>query len=190
MTSELTPGSKPADEPLPEPTRPADSSPMHNPHSPFDIATIAPKRLRSASSLRRADNWFVWLLELAAIAVPVLVLLCADSIPKDHVTWAKVAVSVDRGDFLVPVLILCVDTVRRWWHEARHRLIFKIVRWVATIGCSAAAIVCLIAMTTAANVKVTAETGRSITIITEWWMAAAIAFGTAGVISSNREVDD
>lgn len=131
--------------------------------------------------LANGDHWFIWVLALAALAVPVIVLLCVDSIPKDTFAWHDVAVSIDRGDFLIPVMALCVETVRRWWREVEAQRSFKAVRILATFACSAAGLVCVIATTTAASVALSVDTGRSITMITGACLVPAVAFGTLAV---------
>jgi hypothetical protein len=79
--------------------------------------SIAPRTLVSLQarpgSRSRAGgaDWFVWSLALASIMVPIIVLVCVGSIPRDTLAWHEVSVSVDRGDFLIPAMALCVETV-------------------------------------------------------------------------------
>jgi hypothetical protein len=147
-------------------------------HEPSESEVLAPAEVRV---LGTADQWFVWLLALGALAVPVIVLVCADSIPKDTLAWHEVYVSVERGDFLVPVMILCAETVRRWWREVRVGPVLKCVRIIATFLCTVAALVCVVATTTAASVAVTAQSGRSIGVITASCLIVALVFGTLAV---------
>src|SRR5208283_6024945 len=87
------------------------------------------------------DRWLVWLLPILAILLPVVVLLVTYSIPRDAITWHEVNVAIQRGDFLVPVFILCVEAIRRWWRDVHCGRILKWVRLAATIMCSMAATV-------------------------------------------------
>lgn len=137
----------------------------------------------------RGDEWFVWVLALASVAVPGIVLVCVDSIPKDALAWHQVSVSVDRGDFLIPAMALCVETVRRWWQDVHLRRMGAI-RVVATFVCALTSLVCLIATTTAASLPVTPQTGSSIAVITCSCLVVGVAFGTAAVRASGDEVDE
>jgi hypothetical protein len=98
--------------------------------------------------------------------------------------WHEVDVAVQRGDFLVPVMILCAETVRRWWREVEPGMILKVFRVLATIACTAAAFVCVVATTTAASVAITAQTGRSIATITASCLVVAVIFGTMAVAAT------
>jgi len=135
------------------------------------------------------DYWMPWLIALCAIVLPGLVLVLADSIPRDTLVLTEVKVSVQRGDFLIPVLILCLDTIRRWWREVEQLRFLKTIRGTATFMCGAAALVCLIATTTAATVAVTPDTGKSITNITVACLVVAVAFGTLAVAASKGTVN-
>ena len=72
--------------------------------------------------------------------------------------WSGVNVATRRGDFLVPVLILCVESVRRWWcSDSRtqsrrlklrirgHTVPMSFVRRSALVGCFGAGVLCFIA---------------------------------------------
>ena len=138
------------------------------------------------------DLWLLWLLALASITAPVIVLLVVYSIPKGNLSWSGVYVSVKRGDFLIPVMLLCVETVRCWWREAKRGSRFRhFVRILATTACAAASLVCVCATTIATHVKVTSETGHSIATITVGCLSVALVFGTAAVwVSTWRGEDD
>jgi hypothetical protein len=131
----------------------------------------------------RGDDWFTWVLALASLAVPAVVLVCVDSIPKDAVAWHDVSVSVDRGDFLIPAMALCVETIRRLWRDVDARRM-KAIRVFATFVCAATGLVCVIATTTAASLPVTSQTGSSIAVITCSCLVVGVAFGTVAVGAS------
>jgi uncharacterized membrane protein len=118
------------------------------------------------------------------------VLLVVYSIPKDSLAWHAVSISIERGDFLIPVLILCLDAIRRWWFDVRCGRVLSAIRIVATILCVFAAIVCLVATTAAANEAVTSASGRSITVITWWCLAVGFTFGTLAVSSPAKQGGD
>lgn len=128
---------------------------------------------------------------LAAIAVPVIVLLCADSIPKDNISWGDVEISMQRGDFLVPVMLLCVETIRRWWRDVECGRFLKFIRYVATALCMAAVTVCLIATTTAVELQqLSPASGKSLTTITVACLVISISFGTLAVAAATGKVSE
>jgi hypothetical protein len=151
------------------------------------LVATAPARPRTIAI---GDHWVTWLITLCAILLPIVVLLVANSIPKATLTWTEVNVSIQRGDFLIPVLILCLEATRRWWRDVQCGLLLGVIRLVATVLCGAAVVVCLIATTTAATVAVTSETGRSIAVITGSCFVVALAFGTLAVVVSKGKVSD
>jgi len=131
----------------------------------------------------RHDHWIGWLLTLAAVALPVVVLLAADSIPRATLAWHYVALSVQRGDFLIPVLILCAEGIRRWWREVNCKTAaLRFIRFLATAVCGACIVICLISTAIATSLNVTADIGKSVTTITGVCFVAALAFGTSAVI--------
>lgn len=136
----------------------------------------------SRSGAKR-DDWFTWVLALAALAVPAVVLVCVDSIPKDAVAWHEVSVSVDRGDFLIPAMALCVETIRRWWRDVDASRM-RAIRIFATFVCAATGLVSVIATTTAASLPVTSQTGSSIAVITCSCLVVGVTFGTVAVGAS------
>jgi hypothetical protein len=140
-----------------------------------------------ASSRPRAngDDWFVWLLALTSLAVPTIVLVCVDSIPKDALAWHLVGVSVDRGDFLIPGMALCLEAIRRWWRDVSPGQM-KALRLLSTVSCAAASLVCVIATTTAASLPITSQAGSSIATITCSCLVVGVSFGTAGLTASGE----
>jgi hypothetical protein len=172
---------------------PADLGPARLPSSLTGTAsevalrkTASVEQVTSSHARAKGDDWFVWVLALASLAVPAIILVCVDSIPKDTIAWHEVNVSVDRGDFLIPIMALCVETIRRWWRdvELQH---MRSARVLATFFCAAASLICLIATTTAASLPVTPQTGSSIATITCSCLVIGISFGTAAVSASQEK---
>ena len=60
-------------------------------------------------------HWLPWALPLAAIALPEIILIIIGSGVAKHMTTDLAAKSVDRGDLLIPVIIICAEAFRRWW---------------------------------------------------------------------------
>jgi hypothetical protein len=140
---------------------------------------------------RLGEHWASWFVALSAIAVPAFVLIAWYSMAKAGLAWSGVDVATRRGDFLVPVLILCVESVRRWWsldHQtqsrrlklkiAGHTVAMSLVRRSAMTGSFVAAVLCFIATVYAASQPVTSPSGFSIIVITVTCMAAGFTFGT------------
>jgi hypothetical protein len=133
------------------------------------------------------DPWSVWLLALAAIMVPVVVLLCVGSIPVDRVAVGDLSTAARRGDFLVPVLILCAETIRRWCRDVHCGRILRFVRIFAVTTCGLAGSICFSATVIAAKVDITPAVGASLITITWWCLVVALVFGTWAVAASCRE---
>jgi hypothetical protein len=56
-------------------------------------------------------HWLPWLLPNGAIGLAVIVLLFTQ-VSKNR--WDLIAQSVHRGDFLIPIIIICADAFLRW----------------------------------------------------------------------------
>jgi hypothetical protein len=160
------------------------SSEVFDNAQPRDSTTAALKE--TAESDHKIDHWLDWLLALAAIAVPVIVLFCAASIPKDSPIWSQVAIAIRRGEFLVPVLILSLDTTRRWLKEVKCGPLLRIVKFVACVLCIASSFICLVATSQAASLAITADSGKAIEQITMTCIAVPVTFGTFAVSASAR----
>lgn len=145
-------------------------------------------RATAPTRVSAPDDWFVWLLALGYAAVPAVVLVCVASIPKDELAWHAVYVSIGRGDFLIPAMALSIETIRRLWQNMRSPG-WKTARLLATVVCSATALVCIIAMTTAASMPVTVQTGSSLAVITSSSLAVGVVLGTVAVSASRREAN-
>ena len=142
---------------------------------------------QSATGRSGGDAWFVWLLALAAIILPAIVLLCVGSIPLDRVTTGDLSTAARRGDFLVPVLILCVETIRRWCRDVHCGRILRYVRITAVAACGLAGSICFSATVIATKTEITPAVGESLTTITWWCLVTALLFGTWGVAASRKK---
>jgi hypothetical protein len=153
--------------------------------APTSVARVGDAVL--ARSRQAADEWFVWFLALSSLAVPCIVLLCVESIPRDTVVWHSVRVSIDRGDFLVSALALCVETIRRWWRDVHPTRSLRFIRAFATVACVIASLISIVTMTDAASLPVTSQTGESVTVITCSCLVVGVIFGTFAVAASGRK---
>jgi len=136
---------------------------------------------------RSGDLWLIWLLALGSIVVPTIALLCIYFIPKNDPSWYGVYIALKRGDFLIPVMFLNVETIRCWWREAKPGSIARhCTRLLATIICIIAALVCTFATVIGPFVPVSPEAGRSIAELTLGCLCVALVFGTAAVWVSTK----
>ena len=156
---------------------PHDKTPTGDPtteNSLPETPTDAPRRVG------RGDAWLVWAVSLGAIAVPVIVLFTLNCLHTDSWRWDGVANSFDRGDFLVPVLILAADTVRRMWREATCTGGLAAFRILATFLCTVFCIACFAGVVVAAG-TIGAVEGTAIARLTIGALVIALVFGTVAV---------
>src|ERR1700722_9827366 len=59
-------------------------------------------------------HWLSWVLPLMAVMLPILGFVVTASIPVDALRWGEAHTALGRGDFLIPVLLVCIDAVWRW----------------------------------------------------------------------------
>jgi hypothetical protein len=79
-----------------------------------------PPPVHAAASPPRPEHlmffhWLPWVLPLAAIALPEIILIIIGTGIAKHMTTDLAARSIDRGDVLIPVIIICAEAFRRWW---------------------------------------------------------------------------
>jgi hypothetical protein len=141
----------------------------------------------ATQKMRRGDAWLIWGVSLGAIAVPVIILLTIDSLQTDSWRWNGVAAAFDHGDFLVPVLILIADTIRRLWREAAcSGWLLVGFRILATIVCTVFCIACFAGIVVAT--ETTSPTERTaVAQLTLSALVVALAFGTVAVGLPARE---
>ena len=127
------------------------------------------------------DAWLIWLIAIGAIILPVIVLICASSIPSGRLDMTDLHTATGRGDFLVPVLIMCTEAIRRWTREVSGGWLIRTGQILTWALCLPGAIVCFTATVIAATGATTAATSRSLVTITIGGTIIAAIFGTAGV---------
>src|ERR1022692_2859126 len=159
----------------------ATSIPQQSSHSGSE-ATSPPIAPSATADHQLARHWIPWLIPLLAIGLPILGFLVADSVPSARLNWYEVDTSVGRGDFLIPVVILCLEAGRRWWFDTTCGAKLGAVRALGTILCGGAVVIDLYSVAIAASDVVTKDSKRSITEITLWRFTAAILSGTIAVV--------
>lgn len=147
----------------------------------------APPAAAQRSEHRLIRHWMPWLIPLLAIALPMLYFIVAGSIPDAAWRWGEAPTSLGRGDFLIPVLILCLEAIRHWWAEVKCGWKMGIVRVFSSALALGAVVVCSDSFSVAASHAVTAATTKSVIVIT--WACFAVGFfaGTIAVWASTPE---
>lgn len=146
----------------------------------------ASKRVSEVRRSSHGDAWLIWLLSLGAIAVPVVILLTIDSLKHDAWRTEDVRHAFYRGDFLVPVLIIGADTIRRWWREVSCGGFLALIRLIATFICTTMCIACF-AGTVVSVIASSRLTEVGIAQLTIAGLVIAIIFGTVAVGLPGRE---
>jgi hypothetical protein len=137
---------------------------------------------------RLLRHWMPWLIPLLAIALPLLYFIVAASIPEAAWRWGEASTSLGRGDFLIPVLILCLEAIRHWWSEVKCGWKMGIVRVISSALCLGAVVVCLDSFSVAASHAVTADSTKSVAVITWGCFAVGFLSGTIAVwVSGPKE---
>lgn len=125
-------------------------------------------------------HWLSWVLPLLAVLLPLLGFVVAASIPVDTMRWGEARTALGRGDFLIPVLLVCIDAVWRWCVEVKCGWRLGLVGVFSCALCVAAGIVCLYSFSVASSLPVTAASTDSVTLIT---LTALIVGGASGVVA-------
>ena len=134
------------------------------------------------------DRLLEWLLPILAIVLPATFLILIPFVQKNIVTWSNVSLSAKRGDYLIPVLILCAETVRRWCREVSCRgRILQVVRFVAVSMCTVALLISFASSVALTEFTLTPASGRSIVTITAWCLIPSFVFGTIAVVLPPKE---
>jgi hypothetical protein len=129
-------------------------------------------------------HWLPWLIPLGAIGLPLLGFIVAGSIPDAALKWGEAPRSLGRGDFLIPVLILCLEAMRRWWFDVKCGWRLGTFALLLCTACLGAVVVCLYSFAVAASSPVTSDSIKSVTVITLTSFAAGLASGTIAVAAS------
>jgi hypothetical protein len=149
------------------------------------LTTTSPPRTGETNRAKHPFlHWLPWLLPLLAIALPMVVFSVAASVPVAKLRWGEAATSIGRGDFLIPVLILCLEALRHWWTETKCGRMLKIIRLIFSILCSGAVIIGFAAFVVASSETVTAASTRSIEVITLGCFTVSLVAGTIAVAMS------
>lgn len=130
------------------------------------------------------DNWWSWGITFLAIALPVVILLGWFSIANFRFDGHYANAAIQHGDLLVPVLILCVEAIRRWCWEVKSggSVLIKFFRVVLPIWCGLTALGCVMGFFYATTESATVDSNRSIALITLVSLVSAGICGTFAVI--------
>lgn len=140
-------------------------------------AVAAPDARKAWPSHRVARHWLPWILPLLAIGLPLLCSIVASSMTAGHWTLRSAATSSGSGDLLIPALILCAESIRRWSYDVKGGNVVAMFAIFAILVCAVAVIVCLITFADA-GIRSGAHIVNTVT-----WSSFASGFitGTVGV---------
>lgn len=173
-------------ETLPATPETAMAGPGTPPATPKDAAPLADTR--HAALRKTGEGWLEWVLPVLAIALPAFFLILIPFIRKNIMTWGEVDLSAQRGEYLIPVLILCAETVRRWCLDVKCRgRLMRAARFAAVSVCAIALVICFVGAVVAVEYDPTPASSRSIVTITAWCLIPSFVFGTCAVMLSQRE---
>jgi hypothetical protein len=128
------------------------------------------------------SHWLSWALPVVAVVLPIFCFSVSASIPAASLTWGEGQTALGRGDFLIPVLILCGDAMLRWFFAVKYSR-----RWLVTVGvvcclvCFLAVVTCLIAFTVATSSLITPASTKAEASIT--WMCFLLG-GFSGLVAA------
>jgi hypothetical protein len=188
------PEAPPAAGPGPEAPPAAGPGPEAPPAAGRETLPTGPEAAATAVEVRHSafkhtgDRWLEWFLPVLAIALPAFFLIIIPFVRKNIMTWGEVDLSAQRGDYLIPVLILCAETMRRWCREVQCRgRLLRTVRFAAVSVCAIALVVCFASAVVAVEFTPTSASNRSIVTITAWCLIPSFVFGTFAVMAPQRE---
>ena len=187
----LGPEAPPAAGPEAPPAAGPEAPPAAGPEAPPAAGPEAPPAApRETGDRWTGDKWLEWFLPVLAIALPAFILIVIPYALKHITTWGEVDLSAQRGDYLIPVLILCAETVRRWCREVKCRgRLLRTVRFTAVSVCAFALVVCFASAIVAVEFTPTPASGRSLVTITAWCLIPSFVFGTFAVVAPQKEPD-
>ena len=140
---------------------------------------------QSPTRFDKVKHWLPWVLPLLAVGLPLLGFSVAASIPDFALRAGGAGTSLGRGDFLIPVLILCMEAIRRWLFEVKGGPVLSFFGVVASLICVLAVAVCMYAFADATSLPTpTTDSARSVDAITWFCLAAGVITGTMAVIAT------
>jgi membrane protease YdiL (CAAX protease family) len=151
---------------------------------PHPEGGTAPRAAVKKQDHRLILHWLPWVLPLLAIALPMLGFVVAASIPVFALRWGETSTALGRGDFLIPVLILCLEAIRHWWAEVKCGWRMGTVRVFFSALCLGAVIICSDSFSVASSHAVTPASTKSVTMITLACFTIGLLAGTMAVLAS------
>ena len=137
--------------------------------------TTAAVAARTWPSHRVARHWLPWVLPLMAIGLPLLCSVIAASMSANTWTLQFAAASSDRGDLVIPALIICAESLRRWSYDVKGGYLVGVFALFAILVCAAAVIVSLITFADA-SIRTSAQIVNTVT-----WGSFAAGFITGSI---------
>jgi uncharacterized membrane protein len=139
--------------------------------------------ITASRSIRKVlSHWLSWALPVAAVVLPLLCFIVVVFGQAYKFGLGEGNVALGRGDFLIPVLILCVDAMLRWFFDvkySRRRMIA--IGVVLCLLCFLVSLICGIAFIVVTSSPVTAASVKAEALIT--WTCFAVG-GFAGLVAA------
>jgi hypothetical protein len=142
-------------------------------------------RERTAEKRRKPGPGLIYTIALNAIVVPGVLLFMLSSIPANRFDVADLRAAAGRGEFLIPVMILCAEAIRCWTYEYEpEKESGRAFRKVACVTCVITGAVCFAGAVIAAALPQTPPTERSLVTVTIYAMYVAALAGFIGVCAA------
>jgi hypothetical protein len=141
-------------------------------------------------SRRSANSWEGWLAISAATVLPTTFVVCVYSIPKGTLSWQGVHILLGRGQLLIPAIILCLESARRWMRtvQPRTRIVLS-MRIIATLLSTISAIIGMTAFILSSTTALLPMVEKSIETITLSGLIIGLIFGVGATIMSRQAHD-
>lgn len=132
---------------------------------------------------RILDSWWAYSLGIFGILFPIFLALLVAYLAKARFEWQPVTSQIDNGTFLLPITILCFDTIWRLTYTLRRPRgrVLKVVRLVAAALCVMAAFTCLFAVCYTQSILLTPQARDVITTVTICTLALSVISSTLAV---------
>jgi hypothetical protein len=153
-------------------------------HEPANPA----KAEKASGKPRVARSGFAWKLEILAFISPAALMFLVPFLV-GHSVETLVIAKVNGGEFITPILILCIDGAHLWQAEVTPGSSLAKIRTGFAYICIGAGITCLIALvaTDADPPSATAGFAARTAFIALGCMIVALVIGTIGVFASREE---
>jgi transcriptional regulator with XRE-family HTH domain len=140
---------------------------------------------RREDSERRGENWWAFALGVAGITLP-LVLLTYPFAQAGHIEWPLITSEIRAGAFLLPIVILCIDTVRRAFRNLGYAMTaLKLVNYATAFICMLTALYSFLVAAFIQTQRITTATAHAVTLISIGGLVASITLSFIEIVIAN-----